>query len=42
MEKSLLAAQQGDVFRKLNQAFLLVNLFNFNFVDEEHSYIMEK
>ena len=32
---SLLVARQGDVSRKLNQAFLLVDSFNFNFDDEE-------
>ena len=36
---SLLVARQGDVSRKLNQAFLLVDSFNFNFVDEERSDI---
>ena len=36
---SLLVARQGDVFRKLYQAFLLVDSFNFNFVDEERSDI---
>ena len=36
---SLLVAHQGDVSRKLNQAFLLVDSFNFNFVDEERSDI---
>ena len=36
---SLLVARQGDVSRKLNQAFLLVDSFNFKFVDEEHSDI---
>ena len=36
---SLLAARQGDVSRKLNQGFLLVDSFNFNFVDEERSDI---
>ena len=36
---SLLVARQGDVSRKLNQAFLLVDSFNFNFVDEERSEI---
>ena len=34
---SLLIARQGDISRKLNQAFLLVDSFNFNFVDEERS-----
>ena len=34
---SLLVARQGDVSRKLNQAFLLVDSFNFNFVDKERS-----
>ena len=34
---SLLVARQGDVSSKLNQAFLLVDSFNFNFVDEERS-----
>ena len=32
---SLLVARQGDASRKLNQAFLLVDSFNFNFVDKE-------
>ena len=36
---SLLVARQGDVSRKLNQAFLLVDSFNFNFVDVERSDI---
>ena len=36
---SLLVTRQGDVSRKLNQAFLLIDSFNFNFVDEERSYI---
>ena len=36
---SLLVVRQGDVSRKLNQAFLLVDSFNFNFVDEERSDI---
>ena len=36
---SLLVARQGDVSRKLNQAFLLVDSFNFNFVDDERSDI---
>ena len=36
---SLLVARQGDVSRELNQAFLLVDSFNFNFVDEERSDI---
>ena len=31
---SLLVTSQGDVFRKLNAAFLLVDSFNFNFADE--------
>ena len=34
---SQLFARQGDVSRKLNQAFLLVDWFNFNLVDEERS-----
>ena len=34
---SLLVARQGDVSCKLIQAFLLVDSFNFNFVDEERS-----
>ena len=38
---SLLVARQGDVSRKLNQAFLLVDSFNFNFVDEERSDIYD-
>ena len=36
---SLLVARQGDVSRKLHQAFLLVDSFNFNFFDEERSDI---
>ena len=36
---SLLVARQGDVSRKFNQAFLLVDSFNFYFVDEERSDI---
>ena len=32
---SLLVARQGDVFRKLNQAFLLVHSFNFNSDEDE-------
>ena len=36
---SLLVARQSDVSRKLNQAFLLFESFNFNFVDEERSDI---
>ena len=36
---SLLVARQGDVSRKLNQAFLLVDSFNFNFVENERSDI---
>ena len=36
---SLLVARQGDVSRKLNQVFPLVDSFNFNFVDEERSDI---
>ena len=32
---SLLAARQGDLSRKLNQSFLLVESFNFNLVDDE-------
>ena len=36
---SLLVAGHDDVSRKLNQAFLLVDSFNFNFVDEEGSDI---
>ena len=35
----MLVARQGDVSRKLNQAFLLVDSLNFNFVDEERSDI---
>ena len=31
---SLLVARQGDVSHKLNHVFLLVDSFNFNFVDE--------
>ena len=40
LKSSLLVASQGDVSRKLNQAFLLVDLFIFNFVDEECSDIL--
>ena len=36
---SLLVASQGDVSRKLNQAFFLIDSFNFNFVNEERSDI---
>ena len=36
---SLLVACQSDVSRKLNHTFLLVDSFNFNFVDDEHSDI---
>ena len=36
---SLLVARQGCASRKLNQAFLLLESFNFNFVDEERLYI---
>ena len=36
---SMLVARQGDVTGKLNQAFLLVDSFSFNFVDEECSDI---
>ena len=36
---SLLVARQDDVARKLNQTLLLVDSFNFNFVDEERSDI---
>ena len=36
---SLLVARQGDESHKLNQALLLVESFNFNFVDEERSHI---
>ena len=36
---SLLVACQDDISRKLNQVFLLVDSFNFNFVDEECSDI---
>ena len=36
---SLLVASQGDVSHKLNQAFLMVDTFNYNFVDEERSDI---
>ena len=34
-----MSARQGDVSRNLNQAFLLVDSFNFNYVDEERSDI---
>ena len=36
---SLLVARQGDVSRKLNQAFLLVDSLNLNFDDEIRSDI---
>ena len=36
---SLLLARHGDVTVKRNQAFLLADSFNFNFVDEERSDI---
>ena len=36
---SLLVARQGDVSRKLNQAYRLADSFNFNFVYEELSDI---
>ena len=36
---TLLVARQGDVSRKLNQAFLLVDSLNFNFVDKERTDI---
>ena len=36
---SLLVARQGDVSRKINQAFLLIDSLNFKFVDEERSDI---
>ena len=36
---TLLVDRQCDVSRKLNQTFLLVDLHNFNFVDEECSDI---
>ena len=32
---TLLVARQGDVSRKLNQAFHLVDSFNFNLVEDE-------
>ena len=38
---SLLVARQGHISRKLNQAFLLVDSFNFNFVDDERTYIFQ-
>ena len=34
-----MVARQGDVFREFNQAFLMVDSFNFNLVDEERSDI---
>ena len=34
---SLLVSRQGDLSRKVNQAFLLFVSFYFNFVDEERS-----
>ena len=37
----MLVARQGDVSRKLNQAFLYVESLNFNFVDKERSDIIE-
>ena len=39
---SLLVARQGDVSRKLNQALLLVDMFNFNFAGEERSDICKQ
>ena len=36
---SLVVARDGDVSRKLNQAFLLVDSFNFYFVEDERSDI---
>ena len=38
---SLLVSRQGDVSRKLNQVFLMVDSFNFYFVDEECSDILD-
>ena len=35
----MLVARHGDVSRKLNLAFLLVDSSNFYFVDEQRSYI---
>ena len=37
----ILVASQGDVSRKLKQAFQLVDSFNFYFVDEERSDIIQ-
>ena len=42
MRFSLLVASQGDVSRKLNQAFHLDDSFNFNFFDEEPSDIYDE
>ena len=36
---SLLVAREGDVSRKFNQWFLLFDSFNFNFFDDERTYI---
>ena len=36
---SLLVARQGDVDRKLNQAFFLVDSLNFNVADDERTHI---
>ena len=36
---SQLVARQGDVSRKLNQAFFLVDSLNFNVVDDERTHI---
>ena len=36
---SLLDARHGDISRKLNQVFLLVDSFNYNFIDEERTDI---
>ena len=34
---SMMAARQGDASRNLNQAFVLVDSINFNYVDEGRS-----
>ena len=39
IHSSLLAVSQGDVSGKLNHAFLLVDSFNFSFVEDERSDI---
>ena len=39
LHSSLIVGRQGDAYRNLSQAFLLVDTINFNFVDEERSGI---